>query len=910
MSGSPSSPQNLGPRQTMLNMSLGKPLLVLAGLGINLAHSQDTLGLGNGYLNFSTRNFDFDLVHDAQTLASLRPSGSSFDFLPSDYLSFRARNGQYHWGDITVRYRQSNDSQWTSIDSSLSRQPVVSMTTASLASSELSQTIPESPLNITRDWIDHDGDVALRFTLHNTASAAVELGAVGFPTEFNSIFTNRTASDIQRMCSLADPYIGLDAGYIRVAPISGTGQALVVTPLEGTRLEAYRNLREVQYSDLWYGSQVFEGLYEWTVLTQAWAENEWAANGTEPWNPPSSRTLQPNEEIQFGVRFSVAHDIRGIEAAVRDTGAPVAVGAPGYIIPQSEPARLWLQANSQVSTISVAPASAVTWERLSESEYTITPAASAWGRVRLAITYEDGKTQTVHYYITKPGTDAVGDLGRFLTTESWFNDTRDPFGRAPSPLTYDNELGSLVTQDPRAWVAGLSDEAGAGTYISAFVKQAVQPNGDEITLLESFVDQVLWKTIQTSDYGVRKSIFYYEPAIVPDYPYSPAINWTTWTSWNEAVAYDIGRAYNYVHVVAAYWSFYRVGRAYPDLLTSHAWDWYLDQAYNTIMRCMQTDIAYNRVGLMGETVFGEVLADLEREGQASKFESLKEAMQSRSSQWDSEEVPYGSEMAWDSTGQEGVYFWTKYFGYNNTVTKTVNSVLGYTPTVPHWGWNGNSRRYWDNVYGGKLKRIERQIHHYGSALNSLVLLSAFRSNVSDTYILRTGYGGISGPLSSIHQNGFAAASFHSWPDTLKWDGISGDYGPGFLGLALGSGTYIGRDADLGIVAFGGVLETGSAVRVRTTDPVRRRVFLGELGLLLTVDSNIIETIRYDVANGVEIVLGHLPGVPRAGSTILWVESEQSDTNYTVVTDGIQEARGGWKIPMDANMTTTITLKSS
>lgn len=27
--------------------------------------------------------------------------------------------------------------------------------------------------------------------------------------------------------------------------------------------------------------------------------------------------------------------------------------------------------------------------------------------------------------------------------------------------------------------------------------------------------------------------------------------------------------------------------------------------------------------------------------------------------------------------------------------KTVNSVLGYTPSVPHWGWHGNARRYWD-----------------------------------------------------------------------------------------------------------------------------------------------------------------------------------------------------------------------
>lgn len=38
-----------------------------------------------------------------------------------------------------------------------------------------------------------------------------------------------------------------------------------------------------------------------------------------------------------------------------------------------------------------------------------------------------------------------------------------------------------------------------------------------------------------------------------------------------------------------------------------------------------------------------------------------------------------------------------YFNLTETVTKTINSILGYMPTVNHWGWNGNARRYWDNM---------------------------------------------------------------------------------------------------------------------------------------------------------------------------------------------------------------------
>ena len=71
----------------------------------------------------------------------------------------------------------------------------------------------------------------------------------------------------------------------------------------------------------------------------------------------------------------------------------------------------------------------------------------------------------------------------------------------------------------------------------------------------------------------------------------------------------------------------------------------------------------------------------------------------------------------------------------------------------------------DNVYGGKLQRIERQIHHYGSGLNAIPLISQFRATPTDDYLLRVGFAGLSGPLSNVDQGGFASASFHSFADT-------------------------------------------------------------------------------------------------------------------------------------------------
>ncbi|KAM7199027.1 hypothetical protein V8F33_004764 [Rhypophila sp. PSN 637] len=930
------------------------PLWAVVFLTVSLAVAQDQLGLQNGHLNLSIANFDFQIVRDSQTLASLRPAGSPFDFLPLDYLPKRARNGQYHWGDITLRYRAVNSADWIDVDSSAARKKVGSTASrpGALAASNLASTLAASlPLNITREWIDVQGDLGLRFTVTNTAKTAIEIGSLGFPVEFNSIFTGRSAEQIQEKCSLTDPYIGMHGGYLRVTPVRGTGPVLLATRLPGTDtpFEAWRNLYETSYSETGYGSQTFEGYYEWQVLTNAWASNEWAS--VEPWNPPSSQTLQPGQSMTVGLLFSVAKGgVRDIDKTLVGLGIPVAVSVPGYVIPRDTPSQLSIRLPPgwAISSITSHPPDVLQISHTTCSpcdnndipihRLEIVPSANAFGRARLTAVYSSNYTQTIHYYITTPNTQSVLSLGSFLTTHQLFNDTADPFHRAPSVITYDYETRQQVTQDPRVWIAGLSDEAGAGSFLAACMKQAFLPSAPEIAILQEFIHNVLWGQIQQRwDYGVRKSIFYHDPAQVPDYQYDKGIFWGNWWSWNKKDSLEqVNRAYNYVHVAAAYWAFYRVGRAYPDLVPVVAvdggdkmkvggWGWYLSQAYETVIKCV-TDpgVLYSRDGLMGETVFGEILQDLKREAAndttadwAAKAKRFEDEMKKRAQGWDRQSVPFGSEMAWDSTGQEGVWYWSRYFGFNGTAVKTLNTVLGYAPTVPHWGWNGNARRYWDNVYGGKLQRIERQIHHYGSGLNALVLLSAFRASTdpADMYLLRAGYGGLTGALSSINQEGFASASFHSWPDTLKWDGFSGDYGPNFVGLVLGSATYMVQDDNGhiggGLVAYGGspVVWEGAVATVQPRDAFRRRVFVGPLKLLVTIDAGVIDSFGYDSADGsVYLNLSQLNGVPAAKSAVVWLESAVGSDKFVVSQPrGLVQTRMGWQVQLNGTAPVTVVV---
>ncbi|CBY00579.1 hypothetical protein LEMA_P017090.1 [Plenodomus lingam JN3] len=653
--------------------------------------------------------------------------------------------------------------------------------------------------------------------------------------------------------------------------------------------------------------QTFEGNYEWQVHTLAYAENEW--NASVPWNKPTSKVLKAGEQYTIGLKFSAADDVQHIEDAVVKTGTPVAMGVPGFVVPSGSSARLFLKHSSPVRNIDANGALEISKLASPGNAYKLTPAASAWGRARVTITYEDGKTQTVHYFIPKSAPSSLADLGNFFTTAAHFTDTSDPFGRAPSIMNYDREVNQILAQEPRVWFSGLSDEAGTGAYLATAMKQYIQPVAKEVEILDGFVHETMFKTLQLNGtYKVIASAFFHEPGAV-DFAYNPSFDWTSWTSWNRSRSYTTTCAYNYIHPTATYWTLYRTARGYPEHKLRADWSWYLGRAVNTTLYCLGNESAnceYGLFGLMGEWVLGELLSDLKREAMTAEASALETAMRFRADHWESQTVPFGSEMAWDSTGQEGVYYWTDYFKLPVTPAKTINSILAYMPTVAHWGWNGNARRYWDFVYGAKIAQIERQLHHYGSGLNSLPMLHAYEQNPKgNLYNLRVGFAGNTAPLTNIDEEGFASAAFHSFPELLKWDPYVGDYGQGFLGLSLGQCVYVVADAEHGDLVFGGDLDdaksNAGSLTVAPKDAVQRRVFIAALGLKVEVSAGAIAEFVYEKETR-RVVLTLVPATRaealQAKSAVVWLkESGKEDVGYSV--EGGKASRGGWEVEVAA-----------
>lgn len=427
------------------------------------AACEPTLNLSKGYLSYNTSRFQIRLIEDAQLLASLVSANAApFDFCPFDYLKAWAGNLNYHIGDLIFRYRTVGSAAWVEENTAFARKPVTVRSASErsvFASSIIDPTLnASSPFRVIRDWAGlPDGDFTLSFTLTNLHTSGVELGGLGFPVEFDSIFTDRSAFEVQKNCSLTDPNIGLNGGYLRVTRINGQGPAMVITPLNNeSASEAWDFLNEngTLCTDSKHQSQTFEGLYQYIVHSLAYAEGEWSS--ATPWNEPTSKIVQPAEKLTVGLRFKLVDEIDRIEDAVRKTGTPVVTGVPGYVVPQDLEAILYLDAKVPLSSVSSEPSNAFSVERMSGSKLVLRPDLSAFGRVRVTLKYEDGKHQTVHYHISKLGPRAIKDVGDFLNSRHWWKNVSDPFRRATEFMAVDHSdgVGSLIIQDTRVWLAG------------------------------------------------------------------------------------------------------------------------------------------------------------------------------------------------------------------------------------------------------------------------------------------------------------------------------------------------------------------------------------------------------------------------------------------------------------------------
>lgn len=84
-------------------------------------------------------------------------------------------------------------------------------------------------------------------------------------------------------------------------------------------------------------------------------------------------------------------------------------------------------------------------------------------RPRLTLKYSDHSMQVINYRTLPPFDEHIETYGKFQADTAFFT-APDPFRRSPSFMPWDRELNKTVLNDPRTFIVGLSDDAGAGAF--------------------------------------------------------------------------------------------------------------------------------------------------------------------------------------------------------------------------------------------------------------------------------------------------------------------------------------------------------------------------------------------------------------------------------------------------------------
>ena len=894
------------------------------------------------------------------TIATLRDAASAnFSFTPSEAGGARAAAGSHRLGDVTLRARRYGaGGAWAQATTTVARPggpvaPVVAPQVpagAPLWAADLTPLLNASSpdfaaaapgLSVARELAAApDGlGVIMSIILSNAAGAeaAVEVGGLDVSIVTNNDWTGLSLEQNAGRCSLADPFMGLDGGFVRVARITGEGPVLLVTPSAlscngslpglvdcGGRLEGWRPLRD----DPAPRGVAFEGFYSWAFLTRAWAEAEWAA--AQPWNEPTSLVLRAGESAVFSLRLStVPAGLDAVDAALAAAGLPFARASPGTVLPADMTAAHLLVrppspaggATFALDGVAVDPPFAIAVGSPAPVNSSgggllslpLAPAAGATGRARITLRFSSPALPaapplllTAHFLLLPPLPRQAQRLGAFASGPAWLNAAAagsDPFGRVFAFGHWDAAAGAVTLQESRAWVAGLSDESGAAMALAAASLTAARPDDDGAALalaqLATYANRTLRGTkrngageqtsLQQADGGVRASMFF---SGMPNFNYSVA------PCWDEPRSLTMWRAYNYPHQVMVQLYLYRVVRDAPCTLARAAgivaasggaldapppWQESLRGAAAT-HAAMWTHSGpgepffLSQYGLMVGGGHADLLDALAEEataagpggGEWASLLATANAVQvARAEIWGNLSFPYGSEMPWDSTGQEELYTFAMRLGDDTLAQRTLAAVKAYTPDVPHWGYSGSARRYFDFlVYGSpRLSSgdTEREFHHYGSGLNSAVLLGAYRRFPNESLALRAGFAASWGAFAAVDvESGAPSMAFHADPALLRWDYYSGDAGQNIFGALRMAGCYLDNRTEEGrLVGFGCdvVAAAGSRFLVSPLDAARRLLYIGPLGASVALRGS--GSIAGAVVDFAARTLTLAPAAPRA-----------------------------------------------
>lgn len=575
-------------------------------------------------------------------------------------------------------------------------------------SSTTDRTMKGFDVKSTYDMDTEDGSLLWTITLKNKSDAYLEFGDVGLPMPWNNKYTNQNSVYSERVT--AHTFAGADSGYAYAIRCSGEGNYILFTPVatSGARIE---------YVDNWIGSnngvsdnRTGSTFSNWTGDSGGWQpglsvyyihSKDIHKTGRSYFEDATSLILEPGESQTYQFKFSAvrAGDNTPQESAEspnnasdsieqRETnmrsilyqnGLIDAIAVPGFQTALNMDTRLDLHYDDSLIKVDSVDIQCVHENDPFDEAHTPEHRSGMVNNSRTGRGLHDGnegyeesvsfvETKTVdgeqhhiydlHFgcignnsvrveYKLKVGDEWVSKFTQFefnvLTELDQASDTHADFmvnetqDTNPDSATYgiysDWYFASGRDSNQRNhW----GDDWSHDNINFIAMKNYLNPDAEQVKSIETYLIDFMWNTYMKNTQ---------DNFIVANYLSASGAYSTSSGPYT--------RTFSEVMEATGFFNMYRIVKAYPDLIEyREPAAWYLEKAYGIYSNRVGT----GAIGFYGEQQIPDMIEALYAEGMDEEAFNLQERFAwYKANNCINATYPYGSEFAYDNTGEEGAF---------------------------------------------------------------------------------------------------------------------------------------------------------------------------------------------------------------------------------------------------------------
>lgn len=429
-----------------------------------------------------------------------------------------------------------------------------------------------------------------------------------------------------------------------------------------------------------------------------------------------------------------------------------------------------------------------------------------------------GKSARAILYGLKGIDSLMASRSRFILEKQAYAKPGDPLNGAI--LCYDNRAGNVLADANDMWGSG-GYEGGVTDAMFLAMKNVTMPDRTQLEFLEKYIEKWLIGGIQDPvDFGV---------------------------AWMVSRPDRKERGYNYIHVLNLYEAMVESADIWPKLVRYPA-SHYIDLWLKTFRAFRHERVRFQDLGLMGRGNITFMPTILRRFGLESDAADVESEIRRWAGYWCEEPpFPFGSELFFDNTGYESVFFYRDYgktsAGLSEQILRVTEAGRGQGPC---WFWNDSDQRWWDAVRTRpqyeSFTDFGENCHHYMTGLNGWMLLEAYDRGYLRDEPMPSGLSGIFNAWARVMDDGFAGMCFCPDPssDNYGLNQFTGDVGLGLWGNLKAARCYLGTVPIAGRIAMGASLDGDWLVPYPGFD---HRVRLLDAGYRIDSHGPAIERIR-------------------------------------------------------------------